>query len=121
MLKIAIRGYSAVEQEELQARMVEIVVNRRGWILEEKPLLLDAYHVRFEVGLANIIELYGALQQVGIQFTPAAHRALTEMCLCQKHLTEDREVNIVTVDMHVDIREGEQVGILNLVRLDPVH
>ncbi len=116
MLHIAIHGYSSTDQAELQALLVQLVVDCGGWILEEKPLSLVAYNLRFEVSLSNIVELYGALQQTGIQFTPVAHRALAEMCLCQQHLSEDDDVQFVSIDLHVGTLAEENMRFRRVVR-----
>ena len=101
MLKIALHAYSTVDEMELEGRLVQAVVDCRGWILEEKAVSITGYRLRFEVGLADIAEVYAALQQLGLQLTPMAHRALTEMCLCRKHLPPSDEPQIVLIDLYV--------------------
>jgi hypothetical protein len=120
MLRIALHAYSSIEQFELEARLLQLVLDCHGWVLEERPLTLSAYRLRFEVGLSNIAELYGALQQAELQFTPMAHRALTEMCLCQKHLSESDEVQIVSVDLHVGTSDAEHVRLRRFVQINSV-
>ncbi|MHB8302731.1 MAG: hypothetical protein ACYDC6_07855 [Acidobacteriaceae bacterium] len=119
MLRISVHGYSIEEQAEVQAMLLQLVVDRHGWILEEHRLSATAYRLRFEVGLFDIVEVYGALQQTGLQFTPSTHRALSEMCLCQKHLTEDEEVQIVTVDLQVTKAEDEALRLQRFRRPYP--
>lgn len=120
MLKIALHAYSSMDQLELQERLVQLVVDCHGWILEEQPPSLAAYHLRFEVGLANISDLYGAFQQSGLQLTPVAHRALTEMCLCQKHLPVSNEAQIVSIDLHVGTLDEERLHFRRFVRQNSV-
>lgn len=116
MLKIALHAYSPIDQMELQARLIHLVMDCHGWILEEKPLSVAAYHLRFEVGLSDIVDLYGALQQTGLQFMPVAHRALTEMCLCQQHLRETEEVQIVSIDLQVGTLDRRHLAIRHFVQ-----
>lgn len=120
MLNIALHAYSSIEQVELQARLLHVVLECHGWVLEEKPPSLSAYRLRFEVGLSSIAELYGALQQAELQFTPVAHRALTEVCLCQKHLSENAEIRIVSIDLHVAMSDAEHVRFRRLVQMNSV-
>ena len=120
MLKIALHAYSSMEQTDLQARLIQLVVDCRGWVLEEKMSSLRTYHLRFEVNLSHIAELYGALQQVGLQFTPVAHRSLTEMCLCRKHLSESEEIQIVSIDLQIGTIDEDQPGLQQFIRPNPV-
>jgi len=116
MLKTSIHGYCRTEQEELRAQLVQLVTEHHGWILEDKLLSPTAYQLRFEVALYDIVEVYAAFQQTGVHLTPSAHRALTEMCLCQKHLAEEMDVQIVTIEMHVTSLEEESIGFRRLLR-----
>lgn len=119
-MKISIQGYISEQQAELRASVLQLILDRHGWVLEEKPASASACHVLFQIALFDIVEVYGALQQTGIQFTPLAHRALTEACLCQKHLADREEVQIVTIDMRVKTQEEERVHFLRFVQLDAV-
>ena len=119
MLKIALHSYSSIDQMEIEGRLAQIVVDCRGWILEEKATSLTAYRLRFEVALADIPDLYGCLQQVGLQLTPMAHRALTEMCLCRKHLPMEDE-QVVSIDLHVGTLDEERIRFRRFVRMHSV-
>lgn len=120
MLKIALHGYNSTGQPEFEAQIVQAVVDCRGWILEEKPTSITSYRLCFEVGLEEIPDLYGALQQAGLQLTPMAHRALTEMCLCRKHLPPSAEVQVVSIDLYVGTLDEERIRFRQLVRIQPV-
>jgi hypothetical protein len=120
MLKIALHGYSSVDQLELEGRLIQIVVDCRGWILEEKSISVTGYRLRFEVGLVDIPDLYGGLQEAGLQLTPLAHRALTEMCLCRKHLPPTDDVPIVSIDLYVGILDEERLRFRRFVRMHSV-
>ena len=120
MLKIALQGYSSIDQMEVEGRLAQIVVDCRGWILEEKATSLTAYRLRFEVALADIPDLYGSLQQLGLQLTPMAHRALTEMCLCRKHLPPSDDVQIVSIDLYVGTLDEERIRFRRFVRMHSV-
>lgn len=101
MLKIFMHGYSSADQADVQALLLELVVERHGWVLDQTSSVVAGYHLRFELALFDIVEVYAALQQTGVRFTPLTHRALTEMCLCQKHLANHKDIQIVTVDLRV--------------------
>lgn len=104
MLKIVLQAYSSDNLLDLQPKLSRLVVESQGWILDEIPVSLAAFRMRFEIGLDDFSEMYGALQQAELQFTPASHRSLTEMCLCRKHrshLPDADHVQIVWVDLHV--------------------
>jgi hypothetical protein len=120
MLKIALHGYSSIEQMELQGCLVQLVVDCHGWVLDERPMSLTAYRLRFEVGLADIPDLYGSLQQVGLHLTPMAHRALTEMCLRRKHLPPTREAQILSIDLYVGTLDEEHRHFRRFVRMHSV-
>ena len=120
MLKIALHSYSSVEQVELQECLFQVVVDCHGCIFDERPMSLTAYRLRFEVSLADIPDLYGSLQQVGLHLTPMAHRALTEMCLCRKHLPPTREAQIVSIDLYVGTLDEEHRHFQRFVRMHSV-
>jgi hypothetical protein len=119
MPKISLYAYSSMEQAELQARLVQLIVDCGGWVLEEKTRSVGGYGLRFEVALSEIAEVYSALQQSGILLTSVAHRSLTEMCLCSKHLKRD-EAQIVSVHLHVGMMRQEDVRFRRFVLREPV-
>jgi len=119
MLKIALHGYTSVAPVEVESRLTQVVLDCCGWILEEKPVSVSAYRLRFEVGLADIQDLYASLQQAGLQLTPMAHRALTEMCLCRHHLPPGGEAQIVSIDLYVGTRDEEGIRFRRFVRMHP--
>lgn len=117
MLRTALHVYSSVDQTEMQARLIKLVVDCRGWILDEKLLSDSGYRLRFEVDLRNVAELYGALQEAGLHFTPVSHRALTELCICQKHLPETNDAQIVSMNLHVITLDQRSNQLQRLIRL----
>lgn len=119
MHDIAIHGYSSLEPPQLQVRLVDQILDCRGWVLEEKQLTPLSYQIRFEVELWNIVEMYSALQRTGVQFTRTAHRALTEMCLCQKHLPEPEQIQIITITLRVGMLQEENVRFRRFLRSRP--
>lgn len=123
MLKIALQAYSFADLLELQPKLSRLVVECQGWILDEIPVSLAAFRMRFEIGLDDFSEMYGALQQAELHFTPAAHRSLTEMCLCRKHrshLPDADHVQIVWVDLHVRTIQEPQEHYRRFLRALPV-
>ncbi len=119
MLKIALHAYTLIDHLELEARLARAVIDCNGWILEEMPLSLGMYRIRFEIGLANIAEIYGAMQQAELQFTTVAHRALTEMCLCRKYLSCSDDMQIVSIDLQVDTLGEGNIRFRRFVQPDP--
>ena len=111
MLSIALHGYSVIDRLELESRLAQAVSDCRGWIVDEKSVSITGYRLRFEIALVDIADLYGALQQVELQFTPLAHRALTEMCLCRKHLVSrpQEETRIVSIDLYVGVLDVDRI------------
>ncbi|HET9087280.1 MAG TPA: hypothetical protein VFN53_07150 [Acidobacteriaceae bacterium] len=101
MLKISIYGYSGANRSEFQPLLLQLLVDRYARILEESSPSPSEFCLKFELALFDIVEVYAALQQTGIQFTPLAHRALTEMCLCQQHFHMQQEVQTLTIDLRV--------------------
>ncbi len=120
MLKISLHAYSSAEQVDLQARMAQLVRKCNGSAIDQKTLSPAACRLRFEVALSKIVELYAALQQAGLQFTPLAHRALTEMCVCRKHLPNCGDVQIVSIDLYLGTLDEEHVHFRRFVRINPV-
>ena len=119
MPNIAIHGYSPLESPQLQVKLVDQILYCRGWVLEEKQLSPLSYQIRFELELSNMMEMYGALQRTGVQFTRTAHRALTEMCLCQKHLPEAEQMQVVTILLRVGLLQEENVRFRRFLRSRP--
>ncbi|MEO6829875.1 MAG: hypothetical protein ABI164_08680 [Acidobacteriaceae bacterium] len=117
MLKIAVHGYSSVGQLEVESRLVQIVIDCHGWILEERAISITGYCLRFEIPLSDIPDIYGELQHAGLQLTPLAHRAMTEMCLCRKHLLPSEEAQIVSIDLYVGMLDEERLRFRRLVRM----
>ena len=120
MLKICVNAYSSTEQMELQSRLIQIVIGCNGCLIEEKILSPAACRLVFEVPLAEIAEFYAALQQAGLQLTPLSHRALTEMCVCRKHLPDCGNVQVVCIDLHLGTLDEENVQFRRFVRINPV-
>ncbi len=120
MLNISLHAYSSIEQMELKARMAQLVRRCNGSAIAEKTLSPAACHLSFEVGLSKIVELYAALQQAGLQFTPLAHRALTEMCVCRKHLPNCGDVQVVSINLRLGTLDEEHIQFRRFVRINPV-
>jgi hypothetical protein len=116
MLKISIDGFSAAGQTGVQKMLLQLVMDRHAWGVEEDLSTACVYRLRFEFALFDIVEVYGALQRTGIQFTPEAHRALTQVCVCEKYFADSTEVKMVTVDLQVTSREELRVHFQNFAR-----
>ena len=56
-----------------------------GWVLERNTLSASSMEFHFEVQLGDVLDLYGALIGLGIEFTRAAHSSLTDLCTCRKN------------------------------------
>lgn len=120
MPNIVIHGYSPLESPQLQVRLVDHILDCRGWVLDEKQVTPLSYQIRFELELYNIVEMYSALQRAGLLLTQTAHRALTEMCLCQKHLPEREQYQIVTVSLRVGLVQEENMRFRHFLRSRPM-
>ncbi len=119
MHDISIHGYSPLESPKLQIKLVDQIVDSGGWVLGEKQLSPFSYQIRFELEIGNIVEMYGALQRAGVQFTRTAHFALAEMCTCQKYLPEPEQMQIVTITLRVGMLQEENTRFRNFLRSRP--
>ena len=119
MPNIVIHGYSPLEPPQLQVRLVDQILDCSGWVLEEKQLTPFSYQIRFELELGNMMDMYGALQRTGVLLTQTAHRALTEMCLCQKHLPEPEQMQIVSITLRVGLIQEENIRFRRFLRSRP--
>ena len=117
MPNIAIHGYSPLESPQLQIKLVDQIVDSNGWVLHEKQVSPFSYEIRFELELANIVEMYSALQRTGVQLTRVAHRALTEMCLCRQYLPDPEQ--IVTITLRVGMMQEENLRFRRFLRSHP--
>lgn len=100
MPTICLHIRSPLEAEDLRAQLVRFVLHGKGWVLEEKTSAPAGYSMRFEMPMAGIAGFYMALQEHGLLLTAVAHRRLTEMCLCDKHLAPTDEARLVAVHVH---------------------
>jgi hypothetical protein len=116
MLKISIHGYSSANRSELQPLLLQLLVERYAWMLEEVSSSPSEFRLKFELALFDIVEVYAALQQTGIHLTPLAHRSLTEMCLCRQHLDIQQEVQTITIDLRVITYAEERAHVPRLLR-----
>ncbi len=116
MSNIAIHGYSHLESPQLQIRLVDQIIDSNGWVLEEKQLTPFSYEIRFELELGNIVEMYSALQRTGVQLTRVAHRSMTEVCLCQKHLPEQEQFQMVIITLRVGLMQEENLRFRSFLR-----
>jgi hypothetical protein len=120
MPSILIHGHSPLEPSQLQIRLVDQILDCCGWVLEEKQLSPLSYQIRFELELKNIVDIYGALQRTGVHLTRTAHRAMTELCLCQKYLPAAKQLQIVTLTLRVGLLQEENVRFRCFLRARPV-
>ncbi len=118
MSNIAIHGYSPLETPQLQMRLMDQILDSNGWVLEEKQLSPFSYEIRFELELGNIVEMYSALQRTGVQLTRVAHQAMTEICLCRKHLPE-QEFQMVIITLRVGLMQEENLRFRRFLRSHP--
>ncbi len=116
MPSIAIHGYSALESPKLQIRLVDHLVDSKGWVLEEKQVSSVAYQIRFEVEMDNVVEMYSALQHAGVQFPRTAQRAFTEMCLCKKFSSDPDLIQILTITLRVGTLHEENMRFRKFLR-----
>jgi hypothetical protein len=115
-----IHGHSSCEPSQLQIRLVDQILDCNGWVLEEKQVTPLSYQIRFEVELGDIMEMYGSLQRSGVHLTRTAHRALTELCLCQRHLPPAGQLQVVTITLRVGLMQEENMRFRSFLRARPV-
>ncbi len=119
MPTLAIHGYSPLESPQLQIKLVDQIVDSFGWVLAEQQVSPFVYQICFELELSNIVEMYSALQRTGVQLTRVAHRALTEVCNCQKHLPALEQQQIVTITLRVGMMQEENLRFRDFLRSQP--
>jgi hypothetical protein len=100
MPTICLHLRSPLDASDLRTQLVHLVLQGKGWVLEEKTSAPAGYSMRFELPMDGIADFYMGLQEQGLLLTPVAHRRLTEMCLCNKHLSACDEARIVSVHLH---------------------
>ena len=116
MPSIAIHGYSALQSPKLQIRLVDHIVDSKGWVLEEKQVSSVAYQIRFEVEMDNVVEMYSALQHAGVQFPRTSQRTFTEMCLCNKFSSDPDLMQILTITLRVGTLHEENLRFRKFLR-----
>lgn len=73
-----------------------------GWVLERRTLSPAAMEFRFEIQLNGILDLYGSLVALGLEFTRGAHTTLTDQCTCRKYIGGSRDPNqILTLRLEI--------------------
>lgn len=100
MPTISLHIKSPLEAPDLRSQLVRLVLRGEGWVLEEKTQPPAGYSMRFEMPMAAIADFYMGLQESGLMLTPMAHRRLTEMCLCEKHLDPCDDSRMISVHLH---------------------
>ena len=81
-----LQGYCYGERVALLPQLSTAFVECGGWVLERRSVSSTAIEYRFEIQLAGILELYGAMVAMGIELTRSAHAVLTDLCTCRQYI-----------------------------------
>jgi hypothetical protein len=82
-----LQGYFYAERGELLPQLGVALTECGGWVLERRAVSSTSLEYRFEIQLAGILELYGAMVAMGLELTRSAHAVLTDLCTCRQHIT----------------------------------
>jgi hypothetical protein len=82
-----LQGYFYAERAELLPHLGAALTECGGWVLERRAISSTSLEYRFEIQLAGILELYGAMVAMGLELTRSAHAVLTDLCTCRQHIT----------------------------------
>jgi hypothetical protein len=80
-----VHGYFYGERSALLPQLTGEFTNCGVWVLERRTLSPAASDFRFELQLGDVVELYGALVALGLEFTRSAHTTLTDLCTCRRY------------------------------------
>jgi hypothetical protein len=84
-------GYCYTDRIALLPKLTAAFTNCGGWILERRTISPTAMEYRFEIQLSGIVEMYGSLVGLGLELTRGTHDQLTDLCVCRKHMTVNRD------------------------------
>lgn len=82
-----LQGYCYGERAVLLPLLATAFTECGGWVLEQRTLSSTSMEYRFEIQLAGILELYGAMVEMGLELTRTAHSIMTDLCTCRQHIT----------------------------------
>jgi hypothetical protein len=82
-----LQGYCYQDRATLLPVLGVAFTNCGGWVLERRTISSSAIEYRFEIQLAGIEELYGAMVEMGLELTRNSHTVLTDLCTCRQHIT----------------------------------
>jgi hypothetical protein len=116
-----LQGYCYGERGALQSQLGAAFTDCGGWLLERRPTSLTRLEYRFEIQLAGILDLYGAMVAMGLELTRGTHTLLTDLCTCRQHITRSvdpcqiltlrLEVNFLTdVTLHSILMTGSSLA-----------
>ena len=97
-----LKGYCYGERETLLPQLSTAFTDCGGWVLERRTTSSTSIEYRFEIQLAGILELYGAMVEMGLELTRIAHAVLTDLCVCRQHMTRSVDpCQILTLHLEI--------------------
>jgi hypothetical protein len=98
-----LQGYCYGERGEVLPVLSGALTECGGWVLERRALSTTSIEIRFEIQLAGILELYGAMVGMGLELTRNAHTVLTDLCTCRQHITRSVDpCQILTLRLEIN-------------------
>ncbi len=82
---IQLQAYCYDDRIETLPEIMTALARRGGWVLDRRTVSSTAVEVTLQVQLDAVLELYGALMEIGLELTRAAHTALTDLCVCRRY------------------------------------
>lgn len=105
MHTVQIQGYSYAERQGLLPVLTRAVAQCGGWVLDRKMLSDSTLEIRVEVELRAALDLYAGMVAAGLELTRTGHMALTELCLCLKHVPLLDATQLITIRVEISFLE----------------
>lgn len=105
MQTLQIQGYSYEDRQGLLPVLTRAVAHCGGWVLDRRMLSEATLEIRVEVELRAALDLYAGMIAAGLELTRSGHMALTELCLCQKHVPLLDATQLVTIRVEISFLE----------------
>lgn len=82
-----LQGFCYGERTTLLPLLAAAFTECGGWVLERRNVSSTAIEFRFEIQLAGILDLYGAMVEMGLELARNAHSLLADLCTCRQHIS----------------------------------
>ena len=81
-----IQGFSYEDRRDVLPLLSAGLTNCGGWVMDRRTLSPASLEFHLEIELRSVVDLYATLLAAGLELTRSGHAALTELCLCRKHM-----------------------------------